>query len=156
MTHSLHNPDGVHPPVGRYSHLARVTSGELLFLAGQVSVDADGMLVGKDDAAAQTLQAYRNIGTVLKSAGASFASIVQLTTYVVGRESVQPYLDARTELFADIFPDDSYPPNTLLVISGLVDPDMLVEVTAVAGLPVGAILCDCPGDRELTCRLKMY
>jgi enamine deaminase RidA (YjgF/YER057c/UK114 family) len=125
----------VHHPVGRYAHLARVKAEELLFLAGQVSVDENGDVVGKGDAGAQTLKAYRNIGTILESAGASFANVVQLTTYVVGRESVQPYLDARTDLFAEIFPDGSYPPNTLLVISGLVDPDMLVEVMAVAALP---------------------
>ena len=129
------HPAGVHPPVGKYSHLAGVTAGELLFLAGQVALDADGKLVGEGDAAAQTKQAYRNIGEILKSAGASFDNVVQLTTYVVGRGSVQPYLDARTELFAEIFPDGSYPPNTLLVISGLVHEGMLVEVTAVAALP---------------------
>ena len=132
---SLSNPSDVHAPVGRYHHLARITARELLFLAGQVAVDADGELVGKGDAGVQTVQAYRNIGAVLESAGASYDDIVQLTTYVVGRHSVQPYLDARAELFEEIFPDGQYPPNTLLVIDGLVDEGMLVEVTAVAALP---------------------
>ena len=115
--------------------MARVRAGELLFLAGQVAVDEKGALVGRGDAAAQTKQAYRNIGRVLQSAGASFDDIVQLTTYVVGRGSVQPYLDARTEVFAEIFPAADYPPNTLLVIDGLLDKEMLVEVTAVAVSP---------------------
>ena len=132
---SLQNPTGVHAPVGRYSHLARVRAGELLFLAGQVALDADGMLVGEGDAGAQTVQAYRNIGKVLESAGASFADIVQITTYCVGRQSVQPYLDARATLFDEIFPEGQTPPNTLLVISGLVDETMLIEIMAVAALP---------------------
>ena len=132
---SLSNPSDIHAPVGRYSHLAQIPSSELLFLAGQVAVDADGELVGKGDAGIQTVQAYRNIGSILESAGASYDNIVQLTTYVVGRHSVQPYLDARAELFEEIFPNGQYPPNTLLVIDGLVDEGMLVEVTAVAALP---------------------
>ncbi len=132
---TLSNPDRVHAPLGPYSHLARVRSDELLFLAGQVAVDASGSLVGRGDAAAQTRKAIENIGEILRGAGASFADVVQLTTYVVGRRSVQPYLDARTQVFAEIFPNGDYPPNTLLVISGLFDEDMLVEITAVAALP---------------------
>ena len=135
LKRSLTNPAGVHPPVGRYSHLAQVKAGELLFLAGQFAIDIEGNLVGEGDAAEQTRKAYENIREVLKSAGASFDNVVQLTTYLVGRESVQPYLDARTEVFAEIYPDGQYPPNTLLVISGLMTEEMLVEITAVAALP---------------------
>ena len=129
------NPAGVHAPAGMYSHLTRVAAGELLFLAGQVGLDADGSLVGEGDAAEQTKQAFRNIEGILRSAGASLDDVVQLTTYVVGRESVQPYLEARTEIFAEHYSEGVYPPNTLLVISGLVREEMLVEVTAVAALP---------------------
>jgi len=86
------------------------------------------------DARAQTRRAYHNIGVLLESEGAFFDNVVQLTIYVVGRESVQPYLDGRTGVFAEIYPDGDYPPNTLLVIEGLVRPEMLVEVTAVAAL----------------------
>ena len=134
LERTLANPEGVHPPVGRYSHVARVKASEMLYLAGQVGVDENGDLIGEGDAQAQTHQAYENIGTLLESEGASFQNVVQLTTYVVGRESIQPYLDARTDLFAEIYPDGDYPPNTLLVIGGLVRPEMLVEVTAVAAL----------------------
>ena len=132
---TLSNPSSVHAPLGRYSHLARVSGGELLFLAGQVGTDADGGIVGKGGAGAQTRQAYANIGKILESAGAAFSNIVQVTTYVVGRGSVQPYLDARAVLFEEIYPGGEYPPNTLLVIDGLLDEDMLVEVTAIAALP---------------------
>ncbi len=134
LNKTLTNPKGVHPPVGRYSHVARVKATEMLYLAGQVAVDENGVLVGEGDAQAQTSQAYRNIGALLESEGASFDNVVQLTTYVVGRESVQPYLDGRTDVFAEIYPNGDYPPNTLLVIDGLVRPEMLVEVTAVAAI----------------------
>ncbi len=129
---ALSNPDAVHPPVGRYTHLAEVKAPELLFLAGQVALDTDGNIVGEGDVGVQTRKTYENIGKVLESVGGSFGDIVQLTTYVVGRESVEPYLDARAKLFEELYPDGDYPPNTLLVISGLFSPEMLIEVTAVA------------------------
>ena len=131
----LSDPEGVHPPVGRYSHLARVKAGELLFLAGQVALDENGDLVGKGDVGTQTRQAFQNIGRILKSAGATFGNVVQVTTYLVGRESVQPYLDARTAIFDEAYPTGEQPPNTLLVIDGLFDEEMLIEVVIVAALP---------------------
>ena len=134
-TRVLANASGVSPPVGMYFHLARVKASEFLFLAGQVARDEGGNAVGKGGAGEQTRQAYENIGRILRSAGASYSNIVQVSTYVVGRASVQPYLDARTELFKEIYPDGDYPPNTLLVIDGLFAEDMLIEITAVAALP---------------------
>ena len=131
---SLENPEGVHPPIGRYSHLARFKASEFLVLAGQVAIDLEGRLEGEDDVAAQTRQVFENIGRILESAGASFGNVVEFTTYVVGRESVQPYLDVRTGIFDDIFPDGAYPPNTMLVISGLAREDLLVEISTVAAL----------------------
>ena len=61
--------------------------------------------------------------------------MVEFTTYLVGRDSIQPFIDARTELFPGLYPGDDYPPNTLLVISGLVQEELLVEIKAVAALP---------------------
>ena len=129
------NPSVVHTPVGRYSHLAQVKASEMLFLAGQVGLDDDGKLVGEGDVGAQTRKAFQNIGKILDSAGASYSNIVQLTTYLVSQEYVQPYIDSRIKLFDEIFPGGDYPPNTLLIISGLLGDEMLIEVTAVAALP---------------------
>ena len=129
------NPAGVSPPLGRYSQLVRVRAGEFLFLAGQVGVDSDGKLVGRDDVGAQVEQIYRNIREVLRSAGASFGNVVQFTTYIVGRENVEPFLEARTRIVDDLFPDYDYPPSTLLVIDGLAREEYLAEVTAIAALP---------------------
>ena len=122
-------------PIGAYSHAVRVKAGELVFIAGQVAVDADGNAVGKDDVAAQTRQVYENLGSVLASVGASFSNVLEFTTYLVGRESFEPYSQARSEVFPEIFPDKDYPANTLLIISGLARPEFLVEIKAVAALP---------------------
>lgn len=122
-------------PLGAYSLGMIVSPGKLVYVAGQVGVDSNGNLVGKGDAAAQTRQALENIGHVLAGAGADFSNVVEFTTYVVGRPSVQGYLDGRSEVYPVIYPDGDFPPNTLLVVAGLVNEDFLVEIKAVAALP---------------------
>ena len=122
-------------PLGAYSVGMSVNAGRLVYVAGQVGVDVSGNLVGPGDAAAQTSQVLRNIGGVLEAAGAGFSNVVEFTTYVVGRESVQGFIDGRNQVYPDIFPNGDYPPNTLLVVSGLVREEFLVEIKAVAALP---------------------
>lgn len=129
------NPEGHLPPQGRYSHVAIAAPGRLAFIAGQVALGTDGTLVGPNDVAAQFPQVFRNIGAVLDGIGAGFADIVELTTYLVGEDSRAPWLGARDAVYAEHFGDGPYPPNTLLVISGLVRPEMRVEVSAVVRLP---------------------
>ena len=122
-------------PLGAYSQAIRVRPGELVYVAGQVGVDKDGNLAGDGSIAAQTRQTYENIRGILESVGASFSDVVEFTTYVVGRESVQPFMAARADIFPSLYPDGDYPPNTLLVIEGLVREEFLVEIKAVAALP---------------------
>ena len=122
-------------PLGAYSQAIKVKATELVYVAGQVAVDAAGELVGSGDVAAQTRQVFQNLGQVLNAAGATFSNVVEFTTYLVGRDSIQPFIAARAELFPSIFPDNDYPPNTLLVIDSLVREDFLVEIKAVAALP---------------------
>ena len=122
-------------PLGAYSQAIRVQVGELLYIAGQVGVDNDGNLAGDGSMAAQTRQVYANLAVILESVGASFSDVVEFTTYVVGRDSVQPFMAARADVFPSLYPDGDYPPNTLLVIEGLVREEFLVEIKAVAALP---------------------
>jgi len=129
------NPPTVPKPVGMYSHLVRVEAEELLFLAGQVAVDESGNTLAKGDAAAQTRIAYEYIGLILSDAGASYRDIVQVRTYLVGQENLDPYLKERERLFTELYPDAVYPPNTLVFVSALFEPDMLVEIEVVAAKP---------------------
>jgi enamine deaminase RidA (YjgF/YER057c/UK114 family) len=122
-------------PLGAYSQAIRVKAGEFLYIAGQVGVDNDGNLTGDGSLAAQTRQVYENLGSILGSVGASFSDVVEFTTYVVGRESVVPFMEARAGIFPTLYPNSDYPPNTLLVIEGLVREEFLVEIKAVAALP---------------------
>jgi enamine deaminase RidA (YjgF/YER057c/UK114 family) len=100
-----------------------------------VGLDANGNLPGAGDAVAQSRQVFENLGRVLTGAGATFSNVVEFTTYLVGRESIQPFIDTRAQLFPGLFPDGQYPPNTLLLVAGLVREELLVEIKAVAVLP---------------------
>ncbi len=122
-------------PLGAYSQAVRVKGGDLLFVAGEVSLDAAGNLIGAGDVAVQTRQVFHNLAQVLSRSGANFRNVVEFTTYLVGRDSIQPFLEARAALFPSLYPDGDYPPNTLLVVNGLVREEFLVEIKAVAALP---------------------
>ncbi|PKB64452.1 MAG: hypothetical protein BZY80_02525 [SAR202 cluster bacterium Io17-Chloro-G2] len=135
LERTILNPSTVTQPLGAYSHSVTVSPGKLVYIAGQVAVDQNGDPVGTGDVKAQTRQVFENLSAILTAAGASFTNVVEFTTYLVGRASVQPFVDARTEIFPTIFPGKDYPPNTLLIISGLVREEFLVEIKAVAALP---------------------
>ena len=135
MTVRYLNPETCLRPLGRYSHVSVVDSGRLAFIAGQVALDERGELVGPNDAGAQFPQVFRNIGRVLEGVGAGFGDIVELTTYLVGEDSRAPWLAARDAVYREHYGDGPFPPNTLLIISGLVRPEMKVEISAVVRLP---------------------
>lgn len=112
----------------------RVRGGELLFISGQVSTDLDRNVIGPGDMAAQTKQVFRNMGLVLDEAGASFSDIVELTTYLVGRQNLESHVAAVNELFPTLFPDGIYPANNVLFIDSLYREEFLLEIKAIAVL----------------------
>lgn len=126
------NPAGLGTPLGLYSHVARVAPGGLVFIAGQVSVDGQGAVVGSGDFEAQMRRVYENIGAALDSEGLTYSNIAQMSTYLVGEERISDFYTVREKLFAVLFPNGKYPPNTLLVVSRLVRPEFLVEVQCTA------------------------
>ncbi len=128
------NPAGAPRPIAPYSLAVRAKCDELAFMAGPVAVDTDGNVVGAGDVGAQTRQVFWFLGSVLKGLGAGFSNVLEFTVYLVGRESVQPYVEARGAIFNEIFPNGDFPASTLLVISGLAREEFLVEIKAVAAL----------------------
>ncbi len=127
----IDSPNGVHQPPGKYSHSSRA-EGPLIVIAGQVALDVEGELVGQDDVAAQTRQVFRNMQAVLAGSGTSYANVIEFTYYIVGRENLQGFMDARTAIFDEAYPNGDYPPATLLVVGGLANEQFLVEVSALA------------------------
>jgi 2-iminobutanoate/2-iminopropanoate deaminase len=131
---SYSNPRGVAVPIGLYSQVARLAGGahDLVFIAGQLSVDAQGESVGAGDFPAQMRQVFANVGAVLGAEGLGFNSIAQMTTYLRGDELIAEFYRVREGLFAELFPAGAFPPNTLLVVSRLVRPEFLIEVQCIA------------------------
>ena len=129
------NPPTLSKPLGLYSQVCAVQCSNLIFLAGQVSVDKKGALVGENDITAQVTQIYQNITDALGSANAKFENIVQFTTYIVGADNIPAFLEKRNSIVTNMYPSGDFPPSTLLVVAGLADPGYLAEVTAIAALP---------------------
>jgi 2-iminobutanoate/2-iminopropanoate deaminase len=119
---------GVAPPAGHYSH-GIIASGRMLFVAGQIALDAQGRLVGPGDAGAQARQVLINLQRVIEAAGASMADVARTTVYLTRLEDRGPVAQVRAEFFP------SPPPaNTLLVVASLAQPEFLVEIDAIVPL----------------------
>jgi enamine deaminase RidA (YjgF/YER057c/UK114 family) len=131
---NIYNPKELGAPMGQYSHVTRVKANEFLFIAGMLSGDAAGNTIGDGDFDAQATQVFRNIEAALKSAGASWASVVQFTTYLVHSQDIPKFMAFRLREFPKMFPDGKYPPNTLLIIDRLVKEQFLVEVQTIAAV----------------------
>jgi enamine deaminase RidA (YjgF/YER057c/UK114 family) len=128
------NPDTLGKPLGQYSQMTRVKASEFLFIAGQLGVDKDGKIAGDGGFDAQCVQTFANIDAALKSQGAGWGNIVQLTTYLVHSQDIPNFMKYRLREFPKMFPTGAYPPNTLLMIDRLVIEPALIEVQAVAAL----------------------
>ena len=131
---TIENPDALGKPLGQYSQLARVKASEFLFIAGQVATDRSGKVVGADDFDAQCRQVFANIEAALASQRASFANVVEFTTYLVHSQDIAKFMAYRLREFPRLFPRGAYPPNTLLIVDRLVQEPFLIEVKTLAAL----------------------
>jgi 2-iminobutanoate/2-iminopropanoate deaminase len=132
MTSLYRNPSALGTPAGLYSQIAKAYP-PLYFVAGQLPLAEDGSIIGERDFAAQLTETFRRIAGAAASVGLSLEHIVQLTTYLTDAALVGEFYEAREKLFSDIYPSGLYPPNTLVVVSRLVKPGILVEVQCVVG-----------------------
>jgi reactive intermediate/imine deaminase len=123
-----YNAESVRTPPG-YSHA--VAAAGLIFVAGQVPLDSEGMLVGAGDMAEQTRQVFRNLRTVLAMAGADLTDVVKLGYFIRDMDAIGAMRAARDEFMAGVTP----PASTLVEVSRLFRPDILIEIEAVALAP---------------------
>jgi enamine deaminase RidA (YjgF/YER057c/UK114 family) len=128
------NPDTLGKPLGQYSQITRVKASEFLFIAGQLATDKSGKVIGAADFDAQCGQVFANIEAALTSQGASFANVVEFTTYLVHSQDIAKFMTWRLREFPRLFPSGAYPPNTLLIVDRLVQEPFLIEVQTVAAL----------------------
>ena len=126
--HTFVDPPG-RPPAS-YSHVAIAAPGRTIYVAGQVAEDASGAIVGIGDLAAQTRRALVNLEEALAAAGASLRDIVKLGWYVTDLRELPALRAARDAVLGD-----HKPTSTLVQVSGLYRPGLLVEVEAVAVAP---------------------
>lgn len=118
---------------GAYSPVSTAPAGATLYsIAGQLGGTADGSLPGDGSVYAQTKQSFANLGTALDAAGLGFGDVLRLNTFIVDRSSIEHFMTARLEVFAEIYPDGGYPPNTLVLVAGLVEAQFSVEIEALA------------------------
>jgi len=135
MPIELLNPDGL-PKPDVYRQVAIATGTRTVYIAGQVARTADGEPVGPGDLAAQVEQALRNVATAVEAAGGTFDDIAKLTIYVVDwtPDKMGPFGEGAMRA-AVALGVDPVRPITLLGVSALAEPDLLVEVEAIAVLP---------------------
>ena len=124
---TLSSPPDIYAPPS-YEHVAQ--AGDFAFIAGQVSKDRDGVLVGRGDAVLQAAQVYRNIDAILRHIGATPRQVVKITTYLVNPADAAAVGAERKRFFGD-----HRPPHTGLIVAALGGPQVKVEVELVVYAP---------------------
>ena len=121
------NPETLAAPAG-YTHVVDAPASQIVFVSGQVALDADGQLVGEGDFEAQTRQVFANLTRALEAAGATWPDVAKLTYFV---RDVSQLAAIRT--VRDEFVDTERPPaSTLVEVSRLVCDEFLIEIEAIA------------------------
>jgi enamine deaminase RidA (YjgF/YER057c/UK114 family) len=115
-------------PTG-YTHVVVAPDRRTVYIAGQVAFDSSGKLVGGDDFRAQAEQVFANLRRALASVGASFGDVVKTTTLITDRQNVPILREVRNRYL-----DPKQPPASTLIVAGLVRPELLLEIEAVAVL----------------------
>jgi 2-iminobutanoate/2-iminopropanoate deaminase len=120
----------VYSPV-RYAQGIKTTGGTIVWISGQVSQDQEGKMVHRGDFAGQARQALANLKAMVEAAGGTINDIIKVNTYLTDLR----YREELARVRADFFPDGKLPASTLVGVTALAEPDMLVEIEAIAVLP---------------------
>jgi reactive intermediate/imine deaminase len=113
-------------PRPTYPYSPGAAAGGWVFTAGQVAWNEHGQIVGVGDVRAQTRQVLRNIVSILQEAGGTVADVLKCNVYLADMR----YFQAMNEVFAEVFATD--PPARTTVQAALAEPEMLVEIEAIA------------------------
>jgi reactive intermediate/imine deaminase len=121
------SPQGLPPPFG-YSHVVDAPATRIVYVSGQVPLDAEDRLVGEGDLEAQARQVFENLTRAIEAAGVSWREVVKLNYFLVDVSQI-----ASVRAIRDEYVDTDRPPaSTLVQVSGLFREDVLIEIEAVA------------------------
>ena len=123
------NPDGLFRP-STFTQVVTARGGTTVYISGQTARDAQSQIVGLGDLGAQSRRVFENLRIALAGAGAEFADVVKITTFVV---NLQP--DDRLmigEIVKHHFPPGRPAAHTLVGVQALAVPELLIEIEAVA------------------------
>jgi 2-iminobutanoate/2-iminopropanoate deaminase len=120
------NPESIAAPGGSYTHGIVVSAAhECLYISGQVGTDANGCV--PSDIAAQSENCWKNVVAILKASDMTVENLVKVTVYLKEGVDFATVAAARGRYFGD-----HRPTSTVIFVSGLVKPEWLVEVEAIA------------------------
>jgi enamine deaminase RidA (YjgF/YER057c/UK114 family) len=125
------DPDSVWKPFGAFSQAVVQSTGKIVHLKGQVSLDKEGRIVGERDIDAQVEKALENIKTILSEFGGRMEDIYSLTHHVTDIEEFMKTGHIRKRYF-----EPPYPVTTTVEVTRLYHPDLLVEITGSAEIPI--------------------
>jgi 2-iminobutanoate/2-iminopropanoate deaminase len=121
------SPESLAAPAG-YSHVVDAPAARVVYVSGQVPLDAEGQLVGKGDFEAQARQVFQNMTTALNAADASWTDVVKLNYFLTDVSNLPSVRTIR-----DDYVDTGQPPaSTLVEVSRLFRDDVMIEIDAVA------------------------
>ncbi|HEX9431742.1 MAG TPA: RidA family protein [Burkholderiales bacterium] len=127
------NPKELGAPPRFYSHAVSIAApAKLVYVSGQVSWGADGKVVGAGDMRAQCKQVFENLTHVLRAAGAGWDDVIKMNGYMVGlgAENVAAYREIRSSYLKSA----NLPASTLVGVTSLVQPELLLEIEVVAAV----------------------
>jgi 2-iminobutanoate/2-iminopropanoate deaminase len=126
-----HDPEALWPPFGAFSMMVLQGQGQVMHLKGQVALDKAGSIVGRGDMRAQVRQVLINIQTGFDVVGGRMSDVIALNHYATDIQAFMKTGDIRAEFFSAPFPV-----TTTVEVASLYDPDLLIEITATAEIPL--------------------
>jgi 2-iminobutanoate/2-iminopropanoate deaminase len=116
-------------PVAHYKMATRMEGGRLLYIAGQVARDAQGNVLAAGDIRTQARAVFQNLQRVLQAAGGDLADLLKITTYITRIENFPAVAEVRQQFFPG-----ELPASTLIVVTRLAQPELLIEVEGMAAI----------------------
>jgi 2-iminobutanoate/2-iminopropanoate deaminase len=112
---------------GAYSSGVEAPSGRTIYVSGQVSLDAEGNVVGEGDVRLQTETVLEHVKTVVEEASGGMEDIVKVTVFITDMGLYDEIHEVRRRYF-----EEPFPASSMVEVSALIDPRLLIEIEAVA------------------------